>query len=242
MRPARVTEELAFEQVLWDGGAVNRDEWSSPARALGVQGPCDQFLARARLAGDEQIGGRCGHAPDEREDLLHGSRAADDVVQAIAAADLLTQAGHLVAQGALGQGLVDAEQELIDLEWLGDVVVGTELDSADRGVDGAEAGHDDDEGRGLDLADLAQQIQAVEIRHLHVRDHDVDATFLHALDPIPAARSGFDHEALVLELLLHPLAHVGVVVDHQDRGGGPPGHGRHGCLAFVEWCHAGLAT
>src|SRR5690606_14608997 len=53
-RAAPVPEELALEQVLGDGAAVDRDEGPRPARRPGVERAGDELLADAALAGDER--------------------------------------------------------------------------------------------------------------------------------------------------------------------------------------------
>ena len=52
-RTALVSEQFGLEQRLWKCGAADGDEWTGGARALVVEGPGDQFLAGAALAGDE---------------------------------------------------------------------------------------------------------------------------------------------------------------------------------------------
>ena len=47
---ADVAEQLRFEQVLGNGGAVHLDERTLAAGAAGMDGTGDQLLARARLA------------------------------------------------------------------------------------------------------------------------------------------------------------------------------------------------
>ena len=168
-------------------------------------------------------------------------RAPDDVLEADAAGHLLAQPGHLGAQRLLGQRLVDHQHQLLDLERLGDVVERAQLHRPDGGVDRAEGGDGDDVGRGLHLAHLAQQIQTVQVGHLHVRDHQVDAALLDPLDAGPAAAGDLDPEALVLQLLAQVVAHGRVVVDHQDhraRGGagaGLAGHRRRGARRRAGW-------
>src|SRR6202011_3641220 len=49
-----VAEQLALQQVLGDGGAVDREEGLLRAPAVLVQGPRDQFLAGTAFAGDER--------------------------------------------------------------------------------------------------------------------------------------------------------------------------------------------
>jgi hypothetical protein len=185
--------------------------------ALGVQRARDQLLARARLARDEHVGVGRRNAPDEGEDLLHGRRAADDVVQAIAAADLLAQTGDLGAQGAFGEGLVDAEQKLIDLEGLGDVVVGAQLDRPDGGVDGAEPGHDDDEGRGSTSRISRSRSRPSRSGILTSETTRSMPPFFTRSTPARPPSAVSTTNPFVFEIFLHPLAHVGVVVDHQDR-------------------------
>ena len=55
-RAALVAEELALEQRLGDGGAVQRDELLASARLPVVDGLGDQLLAGAALAGDQHGG------------------------------------------------------------------------------------------------------------------------------------------------------------------------------------------
>ena len=75
------------------------------------------------------------------------------------------------------------------------------------------AGDDDDLGSGVDLLELAQQLEAVDVRQHHVGDDDVG---LPGLEDLLAA--GADHRrphlvALVLEQDLQPLDHRRLVVD-----------------------------
>ena len=50
---ALVAEELGFDQVVGDGGAVDRDEGLGGALAAQVDGLGDQLLARAAFARDQ---------------------------------------------------------------------------------------------------------------------------------------------------------------------------------------------
>ena len=51
--PGLVAEDLAFDQVARDGGAVDRDERPCRARAALVKQVGDNLLAAARRAGDQ---------------------------------------------------------------------------------------------------------------------------------------------------------------------------------------------
>jgi hypothetical protein len=173
-RAALVAEQLALDQRLGHRGQVDRDERRLGPRRVVVDRARDQLLAGAALAGDQHRRGRAGDPADQSEDLLHGLGPRDDVLEAVLALDLALQPRDLSPQRALGQRLVDQEQELLDLERLGDVVVGAELDRLDRGLDRAERGDHDDVRRVGQGADVADQIEAVEVGHPQVGDHQID--------------------------------------------------------------------
>src|SRR5690606_32465783 len=59
---ALVAEQLALKQTGREGGAVNLDEGAVGAGTAKVNGPCDEFLARAALAANEHGGAAVGDA------------------------------------------------------------------------------------------------------------------------------------------------------------------------------------
>ncbi len=63
-----VPEELALEQVLRDGAAVDRDERAAAAAAAPVNRARDELFADAALAGDEHRGLVVGDLRDGLED------------------------------------------------------------------------------------------------------------------------------------------------------------------------------
>ena len=76
-RALLVAEQDAFDQVFRDRAAVDGDERLAGALAFALDGACDQFLADAALAFDENGDVRCGRALAERDDALHGVAAHD---------------------------------------------------------------------------------------------------------------------------------------------------------------------
>src|SRR6202044_3746125 len=73
-----VTEQLAFDEIPWNGGHVDGDEWPALALAIVVQRSRDEFLAGAGFPGnhDRKIG---LHQPGENaKNVLHRWRAADN--------------------------------------------------------------------------------------------------------------------------------------------------------------------
>jgi hypothetical protein len=217
---ALVAEQLALDQRLGHRRQVDRDERRLGPRRVVVDRARDQLLAGAALAGDQDRRGRAGDPADQSEDLLHGLGPRDHVLEAVLALDLALQPRDLSPQRALGQGLVDQEQELLDLERLGDVVVGAELDRLDRGLDRAEGGDHDDVRRVGEGADVADQIEAVEVGHPQVGDHQLDWLGARGLEAGGAAAGGPDPVAGVGQLLGQELAHRVVVLDDEHGRGG----------------------
>src|SRR5262249_1342397 len=81
-RAALVSEQLALEELVRDGGAVERNERAVP-RGVVVDGLRDELLARPRLALDEHGRLRRRDAPDDLVDLLHRRRPTDDELVAL---------------------------------------------------------------------------------------------------------------------------------------------------------------
>ena len=190
-------------------------ERAALAQAVEVQRLRDQLLARARLARDEHRHVRGRQPADHLEQRAHDGRLAHHVAPPVAALDLGAQAHHLRAQRALGERLLDRQDQLIDLEGLGDVVERAELHGADGGVDRAEGRDRDDVRRGGDGLDLAQHVESVEVRHLHVGDDEVDAAGADAFDARAPPAHGLDGVAVVLERLAQEVAHLLVVLDDE---------------------------
>src|SRR5512135_226499 len=80
-RALDVAEQLAFEQALGQGAAVDADVRAGVARAEVVDGARDEFFARAGLADDQDAGARGGDLVSRPEDLGHGRAGADDARQ-----------------------------------------------------------------------------------------------------------------------------------------------------------------
>ena len=121
---------------MWTGrnGRSRRD-------AVAMDGPGDQFLAGAALAGDEDAGVARRHQGDALEDRLHGRAAADDLLGAGRPAQSARRAAAEARPGA--EGPRHRFEGLVEVERLGQVIERPALDGPDRGVEVAEGGHDD---------------------------------------------------------------------------------------------------
>ena len=113
--PLLVAEQLAFEQRLGQGGAVDLDERLVRPQAVVVDGVGDEVLARAALAADQHGRVAVGHLLDQPVHLLHRVARADHVVHGESRLQLPPQPDVLVAQQR-PLGL----HELVQLDRLGD--------------------------------------------------------------------------------------------------------------------------
>ena len=210
---ALVAEELALQEGFGEGGAVDGDEaLVGPGAAL-VDGPGDEFLAGAALAGDEDRGPGLGHPFYQGEDLLHDLGFADDVGEAVLFFQFLVQEAVLEDEVAVLQGLGDGHHDLFVLEGLEDVVEGAFFHGRDGFFHGAESGHDDHGQVRVELLQFFQELDAAHLGHLHIGEDQVQvggAGDLHGLD----GAGGRDHFiARIAQEGLHDGEIIGFVVN-----------------------------
>ena len=107
--PFAIPEQLAFEQVLRERGAVLHDEGLRTPWATVVNGPCDDFLARAGLSQQEHGVRAVHHAIDQLIGFAHHRAGADQgpgthtAAQRFALLRAALQEAHL-HQGGAAQG------------------------------------------------------------------------------------------------------------------------------------------
>src|SRR5262249_1850036 len=123
-RSANVPEELALQERLGDGRAIDRNERTVGTTAVGVHRLGHELLAGAGLAGDEHGGVGGGDLDDADQDVAYGLRTADDVLESVALAELAGEGLHLAEEAPVLERLLHFEQELVLGERLLDVVEG----------------------------------------------------------------------------------------------------------------------
>ena len=99
---------------------------------------------------------------------------ADDVLEAVLGLELLSEVEVLVAQALALEAVPDDQVDLVELEGLGDVVVGAELHRLDGRLRGGHRRHHDDRGVGREVPGGAQHLQPVDLRHAQVGDDGVE--------------------------------------------------------------------
>ena len=103
-RAALVAEELRFEQLVGQRRAVDGDERAVAAPRGVVDEPRDDFLAGARLAGEQHRRLGLRHARGLRQHVLPLLAVADDAAQAAAGLELAGQRGDLRLEPAASRG------------------------------------------------------------------------------------------------------------------------------------------
>jgi hypothetical protein len=119
-----MAEELALKQAVGHGRAVHGHERSRLARTAFVQGARHQLLARAALARHQHGGIGLGDGVDDMAQPATLGRFAEDVGKRRRGGHHLAQPADLLTKLAGLASAVGRHHELLDLEWLGDEIVG----------------------------------------------------------------------------------------------------------------------
>ena len=212
---AFVAEQLAFEQGLGDGGAVDGDEGRLGAVAVLVNGAGDEFLAGAGLAADQDVDGLGGDAANLLVDRLHGAAVAD---QGGAGGPGRAQFDLLGHHAPAGNAFGDERKQLGHLEGLEQVIVGAGFGGLDGALGGAVGGHHDDGQARLGDVQVAHQVQPVQARQLHVGDDDIQLFVLGPRQAGVAARLDKDFIALLAEEPAQGHNDARIVLDQQNPG------------------------
>ena len=109
-----------------------------------VDGARDQLLAGARLADHQHGGGRGCHPRDQLVDVEHALALALDLGDRAPAAGRGGGGARLGGQPAALEGARHGQAQLLDVEGLGDVVVGAVADGLHGAGHVAEGGDQDD--------------------------------------------------------------------------------------------------
>ena len=110
-------------------------------------------------------------------------------------------------------GALQAGQDVVHLEGLGEVVEHALLHRLDRGLDARVGGEEDHGHAGANLLDFREQLHAVHRRHAQVRDRDVDAALVDDGERGGAVAGRLDLVAIGLEQTLQKKENPRFVVD-----------------------------
>src|SRR5207244_3518394 len=113
-----VAEELALEDRLREGGAVERHEVAPAARGIGGDGAGHELLAGAVLAQDQHGGLGRGDLAQRVEDVLHRLAAADDALEAVLLVELALELDVGADELLLLERLLDLGPEDVEVDRL----------------------------------------------------------------------------------------------------------------------------
>ena len=211
-----MAEDLALQQGLGNGGAIDGDEGPLSAGRKLVERARGQLLARAALARDQDRRGRGRGQLHEPVDLLHGRAGAHELAQAPDLSDPSPQQDDLAERFPFLRSLGNERLEPAHVYGLHQVVVGAFLHGGHRAVDAALPREQDDAHEGKLLLQRLEKREAVELRHDEIGDDDrgqEDGGFLKSL--LAVARL-LDLVSPAGEQGRQPLAGSGFVVCDQN--------------------------
>jgi len=177
-----------------------------------------QFLARAGFARNQGGADVRRQPADQIEDLLHRRTAANHSAELELPGEGQLRVGEAPVRRELvagaGQGLFEAR----DVERLGEVVDGAQLDGLDGRIDAGVSRHQRDPGVGVGLAQRANDFETTDVGHPQIDERDVGMPQGGRLDGLAAVRAGRDLEAFRLRDPAHHAEHPRLVVDDQQQG------------------------
>ena len=137
----------------------------------------DQLFACTRFPGDEHRAFRFRDTLRALDDFLHDAAPADDPVVIKLLVAFAAKVPVLGPQPLMVDGAGDHDEQFVDFEWLLQVVERPKLHGFDRALNRGVRGHLRICGRspsGVELTFSANQIQAAQLRHDVVHEHDVE--------------------------------------------------------------------
>jgi hypothetical protein len=196
---------------------------------LRVQQLRDELLAGAGLAAHQHRHVAAGHPRGGVEQPPHRPRVADDPPpqRALGGQRLV---GH--AQRAGLERALDHHRDLVDVERLGQVVVGAGLDRRHRDLLAAVGGEQDHRQARVARGDRRDQLEPAHARHLQIGHHHRGVVELRQRG---GARRRGQHAVPALgQHLAQRVQHAGLVVDEQHRR-----RDHAACPADSGWAWAG---
>ena len=106
--------------------------------------------------------------------------------------------------------------QLVEDQWLGQVVVRAFLEGFDGGGDRGVAGHHDDLDGFVVALDLAKQVEPAHLRHADVGDRCVEALGADRLERLGAGADAHHVVAPLCKDFLQQLQDRGFVVNYED--------------------------
>ncbi len=156
-------------------------------------------------------------ALNEAEHLLHDRAASEHPAEFQLMDDGAFEGDDLRAPAKLVADAAEHGPQAIEVEGLREVLARAELDRLDRAVDGGMARHQNHFAPRHGAANLAQQIEAVHIRHAQVDHREVRWLAKQEAHGFGAARARPHFKARLVREAFNQLQHWQFVIDDKQR-------------------------
>ena len=217
-RPSFMSKQLGFQQCLSQGAAVDRHERSGAPRAVRMNSTGDQFLAGAALTLQQYRTFRLGDSGNGFVDGHHGRAASHEIIEPVAAFQLVTQDLVLPGEIFVFQCTAGDKAYLVDDERFAEIIEGACLDAVDGGLQGTVRGHQNHRHVVLLGAQLLEERQPVHVRHMDITHDEVRG----ALPDLLQSRLWMGCRRNVISFLRQDFMQqrqgLRVIIDDQDVG------------------------
>jgi hypothetical protein len=153
---------------------------------------------------------------DAREDLADRLRAADDVLELVALAELGREERDLPREPPVRDRALHLHEQLLLRERLLDVVEGAEPHGLDGALDRPVRGHHDDLGHRVRFLHRTQDADAVVAPHAQVGEDEVVGAFRSAIGALLAVTRLVDLVAAAAQHHREGRAHVALIIDDEN--------------------------
>src|SRR5215469_1877035 len=168
-----MAKEFALDEALRQRGTIHSDEGPRAPGAESMDGARDEFLAGSALPGNEDRSRSGSDLSDQRKDLFHGCRLADQIAQYALVAQLSIQKLGFSDEVALLDGTIEQRRQDVRLHRLFEEPESFQVvNNRNRLFDASEAGEDDGGGTIAAGCQLLQQFDAVFAGHHQVGQDD----------------------------------------------------------------------
>ena len=155
-------------------------------------------------------------ALNEAEDLLHGRTASEHAAELQLMGDRALERDDLRAPPELDADLAEDGPQAIEIKRLREVLARAELDRLDRALDRRVPGHQDDFTSRHRAANLAQQLEAMHVRHAQVDHRQVRWLAKQQAHGFGAARARPHLEARLVREAFNQLQHRHFIVHDEQ--------------------------
>ena len=218
--PLLVAEQLALDEALGEGGAVDAHERAGGARAFVVHELGHPLLARPALALHEHGERGVGNGHGEVQHLAQRRVVGEDgAVAAPLPREPGAQRHHLCPQPVVAEGAREEGPQRGQVDGLDEVVVGPLAHRLDGALDRAVGGDEHDGGLGHAAVQVFEDREAVDGAHHQVHEREVVAARRRGVECVVGAGEGVHLGAEGLQRERERLEHVRLVVEHEHAGG-----------------------